>query len=157
MYQGNVVTILEWNGCLVRVYDVRQRTQFLVDPEKLTPATMAKVKMSKLTGDTAEVRKRQLMEVRIASRIVEDACKAGYTISVDNGGDDDEYSGTDPIRIVHEMFATDQENLHLYGLPRGVVVLVYGNSGYDVLSDYSVVLEPLLKGAIELAEKLEPK
>lgn len=36
-----------------------------------------------------------------------------------------------------------------------IAYIVLGNDGYDVISDYSVDIEPLLAGANNLAERLE--
>jgi hypothetical protein len=37
----------------------------------------------------------------------------------------------------------------------GSVVFIYGNSGHDVIADYSMDLHTLLQGAGQLAEQLE--
>jgi len=41
------------------------------------------------------------------------------------------------------------------GAPSGWVYFVYGNDGWDVVSDYTTNLEAVLKGSGELAERLE--
>jgi len=99
-------------------------------------------------------------EKTIARRVVKDALAAGYTLSVDNGGDTPEIENSSSFKlVVAEMFATDEERLYFYkdSKPAGMVQFVYGNDGYDVMADYSVSLEDVLKGAKEVANKIEAR
>lgn len=102
------------------------------------------------------IEQRIAIEKRIVKKVVEDALAAGYDVSVHNGGDDYEYTGTDKKRILEELFACDEEwlCLHKNGKYVGQVYFIYGNDGYDVICDYSVSLNDVLKGANELANKL---
>ncbi|HXA24406.1 MAG TPA: hypothetical protein VNW90_19135 [Acetobacteraceae bacterium] len=119
-----------------------------------------------LNPENETVRKRQAMEVAIVKRIVTDALKAGYTLSVDDGGD--EYAvtrSTSRKAVLDALINTDEDVLHLerriVGLERehGWVRLVYGNDGWDVINDYSGAehIEAVLAGANALAEKLEER
>jgi hypothetical protein len=105
------------------------------------------------------VEKRQEIERRIVRRLVQDALDAGYRLSVNNGGDEDEIAPTDNKQeILEALFATDSEHLQYHdasGRQVGAVYLVYGNDGYDVICDYSVNLESLLEGANEVADAAE--
>lgn len=106
----------------------------------------------------------RLVEVErlIATKIVEDALSQGYLITVDNGGDDFEITrASDKEAILENMFAADYDRLD-FGRPDdhklyGWVMLVYGNDGYDVISDYIVnpVTKSVLKGAEALTQQLE--
>lgn len=71
----------------------------------------------------------------------------GYSISVDNGGDDFEIlCSTSQQDIEAVLFATDDENLichkHDY---RGRIYLVYGNAPDEVINDYSETLDPIVQ------------
>lgn len=60
--------------------------------------------------------------------------------------------------ILAEMFLTDQEHLYIGGQgnrPEGWVFSVYGNDGYDVISDYTVNLEYLMTEPNKLSDKYE--
>lgn len=105
-----------------------------------------------------KIEQRIAIEKRIVTKIVEDGLAAGYVLAVENGGDEHEYQGTDKARILEELFACDEEWIYFYtqdGHYKGQVYLVYGNDGYDVMADYSLSLEDVLKGANELADKIE--
>lgn len=104
-----------------------------------------------------EVQKRQKVERRIVRRLIFDALKAGFSFNVNNGGDTNELPApTNKAKdVLATMFATDSEHLLLYkdGKSFGWVFLVYGNDGWDVVSDYSINLEPVMAGATQLADK----
>ena len=109
------------------------------------------------------VEKRREIERRIITRIVEDALKSGFTLSVDNGGDEFEIEKSANRReVLDAMMATDQEHLYFHdnsGRNVGAVFLVYGNDGTDVICDYSsrhgLDMDQQLKGAMDLADKIE--
>jgi len=110
----------------------------------------------------------RLVEVErlIGTQIIDDALKLGYAVSINNGGDDHEIArATDREAILENMFAADEDRIIFHeildGKPRmiscGWVLLIYGNDGYDVISDYVVnnVTEKVLRGAEDLTKKLE--
>jgi hypothetical protein len=94
------------------------------------------------------VKMRQIVEKEICTEIVKSLLIAGFSISVDNGGD----SATKPRvasgPILKAMFLTDEDRLFVYKDGQsdwaGWVYLVYGNDGWDVLSDYTVNLEKFI-------------
>lgn len=106
---------------------------------------------------STNVKSRQRIERTIARRVVLDAIAAGFALNVNNGGDTSELPA--PSKKVKEvlaaMFATDDEHLLLYKDDKrvGWVYLVYGNDGWDVVSDYTVNLEKVMEGANQLADK----
>jgi hypothetical protein len=106
-----------------------------------------------------EIAARQRIEVAIVRRIVKDALKAGYTLSVDDGGEELAIEGSkDEKAVLDALINTDEDRLILTREDhRGVVRLVYGNDGWDVVNDYSERLEDVLAGANRLAEKYEAK
>lgn len=96
------------------------------------------------------VKMRQLVEREIATAVVDVLLTAGFNISVDNGDNDGhEYQlgySTNRADILNAMFLTDDERLYVGrdGETIGWVYLVYGNDGWDVISDYTVNLESLI-------------
>ena len=103
--------------------------------------------------------KRVEIEKRIYSRIVKDAIKQGFNVSVFDG---EEYALEHSKKysdIMRAGFSTDADALVIYKDDKrmGFVSLIYGNCGYDVISDYTAndTIETLLIGANALADKLE--
>lgn len=95
------------------------------------------------------VKMRQIVEKEIVTAVVAALLKAGFILAVDNGDNDGreyEIVSDDAVRIMNAMFQTDEE--YLYAMkdhaPVGWVYLVYGNDGWDVLSDYTTNLEKFI-------------
>ena len=101
------------------------------------------------------IKERQRIEKKIVTAVVDAALKEGYTVIINNGGDDDEITSTDRAKILKEMFATDEERLYVAkdGKIVGWVFFVYGECGWDVICDYTTNLEEMLKPALALADK----
>jgi len=99
------------------------------------------------------VKYRQSIERKIASALIKAGIAAGYSISVDNGEAVEIKESTDRKAILKVMFQTDEENLlfHKDGKD-SFVYLVYGNDGYDVISNYGISLEPLMTEPNRLAD-----
>jgi hypothetical protein len=115
------------------------------------------------------VKMRQEVERKIIRRFVKDALAAGYrlAVSLDRGYDTDEMLlGSRDVTAILEA-ATAGDDCHIFVQPgdgptldengrvvsRGHVYLVFGNDGYDVISDYTTNLESLLAGANEVADR----
>ena len=105
------------------------------------------------------LKRRIAIERKIYSRIVRDALDAGFNVSVYDG---EEYAlkhSTSYAEIMRAGFSTDADALIIHGhIGRvGFISLVYGNCGWDVISDYTATdeMENLLAGANQLANKLE--
>lgn len=87
---------------------------------------------------------RQKIERSIVELIVYSAISKGYVVSVDyNDGDDDKpiERSRDASEIMKHVMATDEENLIFHktdGSYVGFVSLVYGNDGWDAISDSSL-------------------
>jgi hypothetical protein len=108
---------------------------------------------------TMTVQTRQSIERQIIERLVQDALAAGFQITVDDGGDEPSLKrSTDPDAIMAAVMLTDEDRLY-YSQPgqpiQGWVFLVYGNGGWDVVTDYTTNLEALLAGANAEADRLE--
>lgn len=115
------------------------------------------------------VRVRQLIERAIIRRAVTDilAVQAedgpAYTISVYDGEETALAHSRDLNAIMAAIMSTDQDYLVVRRAPTpeshrrphfGNVILVYGSSGWDVVSNYHLTLEDALKGANALADAL---
>lgn len=103
-----------------------------------------------------EIAKRQKIEKKIVARIISDAIRAGYSLSVNNGEEIVIRKSRDKAAILAEMFSVDTEHLvyHKDGVRQGSVFLVYGNDGWDVICDYTTNLDPILRGAMRLGDRL---
>lgn len=108
---------------------------------------------------TPEVRRRQRVERAIVQRVVKDALAAGYALDVDDGGDEPAVKGATTLKAAMDaLMNTDDDRLILRrGKGRGWVRFVYGNGGWDVISDYTTNLDDLLARANALAERLEAR
>ncbi len=102
-----------------------------------------------------EVAERRKIEKSIIRRFALDAIKAGFTLGVCDGQEVVIKGATTAKAVLDKMFSVDEEDLLVYDGSRlvGMVNLVYGNGGWDVISDYSPSMEPLMKGVNELVEK----
>jgi hypothetical protein len=107
------------------------------------------------------IEKRIETERRIVSRIVKDAIKAGYSMSVYDGEEWVLKSCNEYQKTMRALFSTDEDTILFKTNDNrtvGRVYLVYGNDdGFDVICDYTAneVTENLLKGAEQLAEDLQ--
>lgn len=115
------------------------------------------------------VKLRQELERRIARIVIEDLLAAGFAVSVSIEDmnstmprDHEIWQSTDAEAILKAMFAADEDWVKVYRaplnpkggvLPDGWVRFVYGNSGYDVVSDYTTSLEPQLQRANAAADE----
>jgi len=108
---------------------------------------------------------RQEMERRIIRAVVTDLIKAGYLVQVsyERGFDNVHKPSVFLAEIMLHVQACDEEHLMVYDpstLSRkqtkatSYVYLVYGNDGWDVVSDYTVDLEETLARSNKLADKL---
>ena len=99
------------------------------------------------------VKMRQEVERKIAKALVKEALAAGYTVTVDYG--DGETGKLSSLKaILAAMFQGDEDRLHMYNPTNqyiGWVYFVYGNDGYDVISDYTN-LEPIMGAANKISD-----
>lgn len=99
-------------------------------------------------------------EARIARRIVADAIRLGYTISV-NDGEAWVVSRSRDSRLILEALASTEYDYLSFGLPGikdkiGSLLLVWGN-GTDLIADHTANadLNNILSGAMDLSDKLQ--
>jgi hypothetical protein len=119
-----------------------------------------------MTTTTNKPTKTQRNERAILRRVIIDALKAGYELSVDDGGDELAIErSTNAKAVLAALMNTDDDRLilerRIVGVERehGWVRFIYGNGndGCDVICDYTVNLDAVLEGATALAEKLEAR
>lgn len=82
------------------------------------------------------------IERQVLVPLVEDILAAGYAIAVWDGDNFAIKASRDEETIFAAMASTDEDRLYLYepgkdGARLGWIYLVYGNSGWDVVSDYT--------------------
>ena len=95
------------------------------------------------------------MEAAIVRNAVHELLDHGFTLSVDNGGDDYEIDrSTDAEAVIAQLGNTDEDRLlaRTGDKIKGWVHFVYGNDGHDVICDMTVSLEPYLPETTALAE-----
>jgi hypothetical protein len=101
----------------------------------------------------------QEAERKIARKIIKDAVAADLSIDVFDGDEFALEKSTDAEAIIGAMFSTDDDRLYFWkdGKQVGMVWLIYGNSGHDVISDYTMSMDEVLQGALMLSDELEDK
>lgn len=99
---------------------------------------------------------RMGIEQKIIRRAVTDILGKGYKISLYDGGEFTVKRSTDLNLILNATQTTDRDMLKVYDGDEliGTIILIYGNDGHDVIADYSLSLEEVLKGAGLLADEL---
>lgn len=107
-------------------------------------------------------RTRIAMERVIAAATIRAALKAGFTLSVFDGEEVTIKCSTNFEDILFSMCTTDEDFLYLNrgggnGKRVGWIRFIYGNTGYDVISDYTLNVEKLfdMKSVQNLADSIE--
>lgn len=96
---------------------------------------------------------RREVEIKIITAVVEDGLAAGYLVSVYDGEEIVVRNSADKAAIMAGLFSTDEDMLFFTkDGKRYYVQLIYGNSGWDVIADYSVKLEHIMKQAEEISD-----
>lgn len=92
---------------------------------------------------------RQRVEREIVTAAIDSLLKSSYTLNTDYGDGMVLDSPTgDRAAILTALFQGDDDRIYVYEnfepKPFAWVWAVYGNDGYDVISDYTVNLEPII-------------
>lgn len=110
-----------------------------------------------------DLARRIRAEGSIALALVSAALERGFTVSVFDCEEWTVKRSTNKAEIVDALFTTDDDTIRLH-TPEGERVgsfwLVYGNCGYDVVSDYTAndACESIYNDVIQpLADKLEDR
>lgn len=104
--------------------------------------------------------RRQEIEMLIAGKLVRTLIAAGFQISVWDGEAYGLKNSTTAADIIKALRTTDADVLYCRKdengtISSGSVTLVYGNDGYDVISDNSCSLEPVLEPVTAYAETFD--
>ena len=102
------------------------------------------------------VKMRIEVERKIITRAIEDALKAGFALNLDyDDGDVLSEPSADLATVLSKIMQGDDDRVYYYkdGECVGWAWFVYGNDGYDALSDYTVNLESVLVGANEVGDR----
>jgi len=115
--------------------------------------------IDKRLKETARNRKRIAGEKTVVRRVVRDLLAAGFSLTVDDQEFEPIKKSTKFKEIVDALMQTDEDYLytHKQGSKDSFVRFVYGNDSWEVICDYGVSLEPYLKGAQEVCERLEAR
>lgn len=101
------------------------------------------------------VRHRARMEMRIVNALIERAAETGHRLHVRECEDD----GMTDYDFRAEVFALDEANVTLEVLATGKrwgwILLVFGNDGPDLISDYTCSLDEFLAPINALSELME--
>ena len=119
-----------------------------------------------------KVRNRVAVERRVVRQFLKDTIAAGFFLVVDEwisefGFDDEEVQPTqDIMQLQNQIFNLDEAHVMLFNegenpaedVSQGWVYFVFGNSGWDVISDYTTNIEDelhLLTKSNKIADKME--
>jgi len=101
------------------------------------------------------VRPRARMELAIVNQFLADAERAGYRLKIQELEGD---KGESYASIRDALFDLDDAHVLIddaNGKPQGWVYFVFGNDGYDCISDYTTNLEGFLAPCSQLSYQLE--
>ena len=111
---------------------------------------------------------RMITERVVLQAVAKSILSAGYAISVNDSEETTLKRSTDLKAILSACFTTDEDFLLVHGRINeqsskkhwspnhfGWVRFIYGNSGLDVVNDYTTNLEEAMKAPSALAEKME--
>jgi len=140
-------------------------TLYIEDNENATELNQmtfnSSIKEAKERGELSLAR-RMDAERRIASAIVRHALKNNMQVSINDGEEWTVKKSGNYREIMSALYSTDEDVIRLNnatdGFPLGKFFLVYGNDGYDVVSDYTVtettdhIWETVIKPLSDLIE-----
>lgn len=92
------------------------------------------------THGYTEIANRLAIEGRIVSMVLQTALSRGYTVSVNDGEDWTVKQSGDFDELLGAMLTTDSDTIMIRDFENrmvGWVDFIYGNDGYDVISDMS--------------------
>lgn len=104
------------------------------------------------------VKARIALEKRIASKIVHAALAHDWSVSTNDGESWNINKSRKFPEIMASLFTTDEDGLYFFddqGRRTGWVILIYGNEGYDVVSDYSTRIEAMMAPINDYADKFD--
>lgn len=104
-------------------------------------------------------RKRIGVERRIVLSLIDELLGHGYALSVYDGEEKHPWT-TDRQAVIDVIMETGEDWLRValsedFNTIVGSVCLVYGNDGWDVMSDYTLVVQDKIAKTVALAASLE--
>lgn len=102
---------------------------------------------------------RHALEAKILLKVIEKAIAAGYAITLNDGEVDVLVHNRSTSELMDAAMSSDEDVITLFDGPRhlGWILFVYGNGGWDVISDHSGLLQdflaPIAAWCDEQAEK----
>ena len=100
--------------------------------------------------------------VKVENTIIRVALRAGlalgWSVTVESYDDEEITKSRKITEIVKALRATDYDNIKFYdkdGKYQGKIFLVHGNDPWEIISDYSISIEEIVKPAMEKAEEIE--
>jgi hypothetical protein len=107
-----------------------------------------------LRNHSTEVLNRARVELMIVRRLLRELKAAGYTVEMDTdvGEDGHGIEVVNESEALYEMFDFDEIHLDCWlNGSKTFVVLLFGNgdTGFDVINDYGLSLEPVIKRVME--------
>lgn len=112
--------------------------------------TLNEVERGIIARHNSSVRGRALLEMLIVDAIWKAAETAGYTLRLMGEDAEEDVSTADKFKLA--VFNLDEVGVRVCGI--GWIFLVFGNGGYDLISDYSTSLDAFLAPVNALAESL---
>jgi hypothetical protein len=122
---------------------------------------MSNKDMEILNNHSDECRPRAIMELAIVDCLIDAAKIAGFTLKI---RDFDHYEDSENAYYDHKedlkdlLFDLDEATVYVFSKESdkliGWVYLVFGNSGYDLVSNYTVSIVEFLAPVLELSKKL---
>lgn len=97
------------------------------------------------------------MENTIIRVFIREALNRGHTLTVTTYGEDEITRSSQINKIVNALRSTDYDKLRVHDGEQyiGSVLLVWGNDPYEVISDYSLSIEDMVKPAIQKSIEIE--
>jgi hypothetical protein len=100
-----------------------------------------------------DIKRRIAVERRIVVSLVDELLKQGFTLTVDDGGEEMAVENCAVRKTILEALGnTDQDQLGVVrnGSLIGWIMLVYGNDGWDVMCDWHTNLDQFMPKTLAL-------
>ncbi len=104
---------------------------------------------------------RQAMEKVICRKILTEGVAAGYCFTIDDGDTEEGHEiynhSIDVDGMMKELFNLDDAHIWVHDGEKqlGWIRIIFGNSGWDCISDYRTSLDDFLKPINDMAEKFD--
>ena len=112
---------------------------------------------------------RMAMEKEVVEAVIDALLAAGYEIQVDDGFDVESRASTNKDDVIGALFSKNERGYWTCNFDEAdllaqkaqpphhtsFVRLVFGNNGWDVISNYGMALDEILKPAMEVCDRLE--